>query len=198
MKLVKTLELKEIKEIYYSHMQEAFPQSELRPYKNIELLSKRGHYECYGLYEDAHLLAYAFFAKTEIGSYCLLDYYAVLDGLRGKGIGSLFFQLLREKMEHTNGFLIEVESIESTNDENEKQLRRRRIAFYEKNGNVMTKVKCLLYGVDFNIMLQPISAPVPSDEETLYELEQIYHTMFDDELYRRVCHPSIQQIFNAN
>ncbi len=190
--LVKTLELNEIKEIYYTHMQEAFPQSELRPYKNIELLSKRGNYECYGLYEDTALLAYAFFAKAESGPYCLLDYYAVIAGLRSKGIGSLFFPLLREKMAHTNGFLIEVESIESTEEENEKQLRRRRIAFYEKNNCAMTNVKCLLYGVDFSIMLQPISASVPSDTELLYELEQIYHTMFDDELYKRVCFPSIK------
>lgn len=189
--LVNQLKLNEIKDIYYSHMQEAFPQSELRPYKNIELLTNRGNYECYGLYENGDLIAYAFFAKTDNGKYSLLDYYAVLNGMRGKGIGSIFFPLLCEKMAHLDGFLIEVESVESTEDEDEKHLRRRRIAFYEKNGSVMTGVKCLLYGVDFSIMLRPVSASTPTDEETLFELEKIYHTMFDEELYKRVCHPSI-------
>ena len=35
----------------------AVPQSELRPYKNIEHLFECGHYVCYGLYEDEKLLA---------------------------------------------------------------------------------------------------------------------------------------------
>ena len=189
---VKNLDLTTVKEIYYSHMQEAFPQSELRPYKNIESLTVHGNYECYGLYENNDLLAYAFFAKTENRKYYLLDYYAVLSSLRGKGIGSSFFSLLREKMSHTDGFFIEVESIESTEDVSEQSLRRRRIAFYEKNGSVMTDVKCLLYGVDFSIMVQPISVSVPSNSIVLGELEEIYHTMFDDELYKRVCFPSIK------
>ena len=190
---VQKLNLKQIKEIYYSHMQEAFPQSELRPYSNIEMLTNNGHYVCYGLYEDDRLLAYAYFSRTFNGKYSLLDYYAVLKELRGTGIGSRFFPLLREKMQDMDGVLIEVESVESTKDEAEKALRRRRIAFYEKNGCVMTHAKCLLYGVDFSIMMLPVSKPVPENKHVLEELEHIYHTMFDDELYRRVCHPSIQE-----
>lgn len=186
---VKELNLVEIKKIYDTHMQEAFPPSELRPYKNIEMLTKQGYYFCYGLYEDSRLLAYAFFTKSADRNYCLLDYYAVVAGLRGSGIGSKFFPLLREKMQTMDGILIEVESVESTDVEEEKALRRRRIAFYEKNGCVMTKAKCLLYGVDFCIMAMPIRKPVPDDEKVLFELEYIYHIMFDDTLYPRVCHP---------
>ena len=189
---VQELNLNEIKEIYYSYMQEAFPQSELRPYANIEMLTLKGNYICYGLYEDDKLLAYAYFSRTEDGRYSLLDYYAVLKELRGTGIGSRFFPLLREKMHDMDGVLIEVESVESTDNEDEKALRRRRIAFYEKNGCVMTHVKCLLYGVDFCIMMLPIQKAVPDDAHVLSELERIYHTMFDDALYSRVCHPFIQ------
>ena len=61
---VRKLNQTEIKEIYDTHMQEAFPQSELRPYKNIEMLCARGNYICYGLYEGEALRAYAYFSKT--------------------------------------------------------------------------------------------------------------------------------------
>ena len=189
---VQELNLTEIREIYYSHMQEAFPQSELRPYANIEMLTLKGNYICYGLYEEDKLLAYAYFSRTADGKYSLLDYYAVLKELRGTGIGSRFFPLLSEKMHDMDGVLIEVESVESTDKEDEKALRRRRIAFYEKNGCVMTRAKCLLYGVDFCIMMLPIQKAVPDDTLVLSELERIYHTMFDDALYSRVCHPFIQ------
>ena len=189
---VEELTLEQIKNIYYTHMQEAFPQSELRPYRNIEMLTQNGYYVCYGLYEDETLLAYAYFARPADGRCVLLDYYAVLKELRGTGIGSRFFPLLKEKMQETDGVLIEVESTESTEDPKEIALRRRRIAFYERNGCVMTGVRCLLYGVDFSIMTLPVAAAVPDDRTVLSELEKIYHTMFDDELYSRVCFPSLK------
>ena len=155
---VRKLNQTEIKEIYDTHMQEAFPQSELRPYKNIEMLCARGNYICYGLYEGEALRAYAYFSKTNDRPYILLDYYAVLSGLRGTGIGSRFFPLLREELRDVCAILLEVESVESTEDENEKTLRRRRIAFYERNGCAVTNVKCELYGVDFSIMTMPVAA----------------------------------------
>jgi len=35
----------------------------------------------------------------------------------------------------------------------------------------------------------PVQKAVPCDEEVLFELEYIYHIMFDEQLYPRVCHP---------
>ena len=49
------------------------------------------------------------------------------------------------------------------------------------------------YGVDFNILVLPIAQPVPEAKVVLHELENIYHVMFDDELYKRVCHPFIAE-----
>ena len=88
------------------------------------------------------LLRLAYFSKTNDRPYILLDYYAVLSGLRGTGIGSRFFPLLREELRDVCAILLEVESVESTEDENEKTLRRRRIAFYERNGCAVTNVPC--------------------------------------------------------
>lgn len=190
---VQKLKLNEIKTIYDTHMQEAFPQSELRPYKNIEHLFECRHYVCYGLYENEKLLAYAYFSRTRDRHYALLDYYAVVSGLRGGGIGSRFFALLREEMQTLDGILLEVESVESTEFAEEKALRERRIAFYKRNGCAMTRAKCLLYGVDFNIMALPIAKPVPDSKTVLFELESIYHVMFDDALYAKVCHPFLQE-----
>ena len=186
---IQKLTLNEIKEIYDTHMQEAFPQSELRPYKNIEMLFQRGNYVCYGLFEDEKLIAYAYFSRTTDRRYVLLDYFAVVSGLRGGGIGSRMFSLLREEMQSLDGILLEVESVESTQNPEEIALRERRIAFYERNGCTLTRAKCLLYGVDFRIMALPLSQPVPNDQTVLFELESIYHVMFDDALYAKVCHP---------
>ena len=83
--------------------------------------------------------------------------------------------------------------MESTELADEKALRERRIAFYKRNGCAMTRAKCLLYGVDFNIMALPIAKPVPDSKTVLFELESIYHVMFGDALYAKVCHPFLQE-----
>lgn len=190
---VKSLDLAEVKAIYDTHMRDTFPPSELRPYKSIKALTNSGNYFCYGLYDEDSLQAYAFFSRAKNRTYCLLDYYAVIESLRGSGIGSQFFPLLREKLQHMDGILLEVESVESTENEEEQAIRQRRIRFYQRNGCVMTGVKCHLYGVDYRIMAMPAAKPVPEDRSILSELESIYHVMFNDLLYPLVCRPFIQK-----
>lgn len=190
---VRRLNAQEIKTIYDTHMQEAFPQSELRPYKNIAALCASGNYDCYGLFDDEALAAYAYFSKTKDRPYMLLDYYAVLRDRRGTGIGSQFFTLLRAQLQDQSCILLEVESIESAKNSEDETIRRRRIAFYTRNGCAMTGVKCLLYGVDFSIMAMPIAGTLPSDETALHELTSIYHVMFDDALYAQICHPYLRE-----
>lgn len=190
---VKSLDLAEVKAIYDTHMRDTFPPSELRPYKSIKALTNSGNYFCYGLYDEDSLQAYAFFSRAKNRTYCLLDYYAVIESLRGSGIGSQFFPLLREKLQHMDGILLEVESVESTENEEEQAIRQRRIRFYQRKGCVMTGVKCHLYGVDYRIMAMPAAKPVPEDRSILSELESIYHVMLNDLLYPLVCRPFIQK-----
>ena len=179
---IKKLNLDEIREIYNAYMHEAFPPSELRPFASMEMLYNKNCYPCYGFYDETDsLCAYAYFSCTENGKYALLDYFAVKKDLRGTGIGSKTFPLLRTEMKDRDGLLLEVESVESAEAEEEVNIRRRR------------KAKSLLYGVDFNILVLPIAQPVPEAKVVLHELENIYHVMFDDELYKRVCHPFIAE-----
>lgn len=97
---IKKLNLDEIREIYSAYMHEAFPPSELRPFASMEMLYNKNCYPCYGFYDETDsLCAYAYFSCTENGKYALLDYFAVRKDLRGTGIGSKTFPLLRTEME---------------------------------------------------------------------------------------------------
>ena len=156
---VRKLSLSEIKAIHETHMPEAFPPSELRPYSSIKALYEGGNYMGYGLFEGERLAAYAYFAKADERPFALLDYFAVLPALRGNGIGSRFSRCCARSLKRLTGFLLEVESMESAPDEAQRAVRRRRIAFYTRCGCAMTGVKCLLYGVDYNILAMPVAAP---------------------------------------
>lgn len=191
---IKKLNLDEIREIYNAYMHEAFPPSELRPFASMEMLYNKNCYPCYGFYNETDsLCAYAYFSCTENGKYALLDYICCQKRPARHGHRQQDFPLLRTEMKDRDGLLLEVESVESAEAEEEANIRRRRIAFYERCGCEMTKTKSLLYGVDFNILVLPIAQPVPEAKVVLHELENIYHVMFDDELYKRVCHPFIAE-----
>ena len=117
---IKKLNLDEIREIYNAYMHEAFPPSELRPFASMEMLYNKNCYPCYGFYDETDsLCAYAYFSCTENGKYALLDYFAVRKDLRGMGIGSKTFPLLRTEMKDRDGLLLEVESVESAEAEEE-------------------------------------------------------------------------------
>ena len=69
-------------------------------------------------------------------SICLLEYLAVTEQHRSKGIGSMLLQYLSSTLretENVSGLIFEVES-DDHGAEEEKKIRKRRIAFYERNG----------------------------------------------------------------
>ena len=174
--------LSDARELYLS----AFPKYERLPWWVLRLftLNKNANLTCY--YANGEFCGFTFDVITD--SILYLMFFAVKRELRGKGCGSAILKYLKEN-NPSRAITLNVEIIDPSAENAEERVKR--VEFYKKNGCVMTGVKCLLYGVDFNIMLRPISSSCLSDKDTLTELEKIYHTMFDIELYKRVCHPSI-------
>jgi GNAT superfamily N-acetyltransferase len=178
---LKQLMKEEVKKIYNEHMVMDFPQEELKPIHVIERLIDRKIYECYGLYNNGELLAYAFFNNSK--SYLLLDYYSVCEKYRSKGIGSKFFSILKKEFKNHNGIIVEVEDIESADTEAEKIIRQRRIDFYKKNGMKITNVLCKLFDVYYSIMC--ISNVEFNDSIIYDEMKNIYKEMVPDKFYAK-------------
>ncbi|MCD8371528.1 MAG: GNAT family N-acetyltransferase [Clostridiales bacterium] len=180
-KQIKELKLNELKRIYKAHVREDFPRSERRPYSSMEKMTNTGKYVSFGYYDDGRLLAYACYILTEDRMYALLDYFAVIPELRGHGIGSEFLQKLEGILQANKGAFIEVESPDSAKSKEEAALRRRRIHFYLSNGAVLTNTKCLLFGVDYNILY------IGRIDGTDSEPEQLHCAI--EELYREIYRP---------
>lgn len=189
MKYIKKLELDELRWIYKAHIREDFPRGERRPYSSMEKMTNAGKYVSYGCYDD-RLLAYACYILTENRMYALLDYFAVIPELRGHGTGSEFLQKLKGILPVNNGVFIEAESPDSAKSDDEEILRRRRIHFYISNGAVLTNTKCLLFGVDYNIIY--IGRPdvyMPS-EQLHCVIEELYQEIYRL-VYGRLCKPYV-------
>ncbi|MDE5931621.1 MAG: GNAT family N-acetyltransferase, partial [Lachnospiraceae bacterium] len=155
----------EAKTVYIGRGHQDFPPNELKPFSMIEKLMNSGCYECCGFYEKEtdELCAYAFMMADADTNMLLLDYFAVCEEVREKGYGSAAIELLKEDYTKWDGMIFEVEDDDTANTEEEKQIRQRRIAFYERNGVVMTNQKSCAFGVDFKLMVMDLGCVAKKD-----------------------------------
>ena len=145
-----------IEKIYENHLVFDFPKDEVKPLATIINGFDKGVYNAYGLYDGNQLLAYAFFI---IDKKCrLLDYFAVVRGKRGGGIGSHFLNMLKAELKPVCELvIIESENPDTAQNESQKITRLRRIDFYLKNGLIDTKSRAKVFGVEYKILSLPLS-----------------------------------------
>lgn len=187
---IKIVELndEEIKEIYAKHMVNDFPISEVKPLEVILQGKKLGHYECFGMYEDNALMAYAFMANADNKTAVLLDYLAVISDARGKGYGT---RMLRELKKHyldkceTKVLIIEAESIKSSKNDAEKQIRERRIRFYRNNDLLEQDYFSVVFGTEFSILYLFIDEYVEDKDLIKDVYSEIYHAILEDSVYEK-------------
>lgn len=176
---IKELNQEEIIKVYNEHMILDFPSEELKPVEVMLNLLKKKIYICYGLYDNEDLLAYAFIVTLK--EYMLIDYYAVCEKHRNKGIGSKLLAILKEQCKDYNGIFVEVEKVEEAFEDAEKLTRKRRIEFYKRNGFKMTKISIELFKVNFSVMCLYNKK---TEESVIYKgLEGIYKEIVKGKLY---------------
>lgn len=169
----------EIIQTYNTCMKQDFPPSELKPLKSILQLSKAGEYLCYEAYDETGCLAYAYFMKHPAEPVMLLDYFAVIETGRGQGIGSRALTLIQEQLGSEILVIIEAEEPDRAEDEEQLQIRERRLAFYKKNGMLLTDIVAEAFGVAFVILLNR-----PCDTQMVCRCYlDIYHAMIAEKYY---------------
>lgn len=183
--ILKQLEYETVKQIYTEHLVKDFIPSEQKPLIVLQILMKMGLYRCYGAYEEDKLQGYAFFCESgsRLCKTALLDYLVVLDGIRGKGLGSAFLKLLRQEYQEYDFLIAEVERVEAGIDEKEQMIRKKRKDFYLKNDWKITGLAVDLFGSDLQIYQLPLQKN-PKDDQVFNELNLIYDKMFYDKSVR--------------
>ncbi len=163
MRKIRRIDYQEFKKIYVRYMTVDFPKAERRPLFLIKRSFKKGFYEAYVYEENDQLLGYAGLIYMADKSYALLDYFAVMKEQRSTGVGSEFLTLLRDSIS-VNGLIIESENPDAADAEDEKAVRNRRIAFYQRNGAIDSGTEGHFFGVCFCLLWLPKdNAPMPSE-----------------------------------
>ena len=143
----------ELTALYQNEMTVDFPKSELKPLAAMLRLMDMGCYEPLLVTENGEPVGYALAWLPEDRSGALLEYFGVLRGLRNGGLGTKILALLMERYSQLFGEAEAPEPVAPCSDDPaENDLRRRRIAFYERSGFRVLDYKCALFGVQFNCL----------------------------------------------
>lgn len=145
---LKRIDRTELTRIYERELVYDFPRAELKPLWAMLRLLEMGQYEPLLLTEDGQALGYAMMWLPREGEGALLEYLGVLRGKRNGGIGARALELLAARYGQLFG---EAEAPDSA-DTAENGLRRRRIAFYQRNGFRVLDYEGALFGVRFKTL----------------------------------------------
>lgn len=173
-KRIETISLLEGKEIYYSRLVKDFPACEVKPWEKIEEFLKKGLYEMFGMWEDEALLAYAFVATDVSKKHLLMDYFAVSEKSRGKGYGQYFLKHFWDLYPKASGIVFEVEDVSEAVNEQERNLRERRIKFYERAGLQRYPVYAKVYDACYQLMFFSRTGKMPEIEEMMESYKALY------------------------
>ena len=181
---IRELTGEQIGRIYTERMPGDFSPDEIKPLSRIEEALSAGKYACYGAFEKDQILAYAFFVINDRSA--LLDYLAVREDLRGKGIGSEFIRKMADGL--TRRFetvLLESEDPDRADSEDERSVMERRLRFYRGNGLTDTGVISTVWHVPYKILAFPSEKTLSADEAGAVYRE-IYRVIFPEALYKRM------------
>ena len=145
---LKLLSKEELVQLYNDEMVFDFPKSELKPVRAMLRLIDEGKYEPLLVLEQGEAVGYAMVWLPPGREGALLEYFGVLRGKRNGGLGSRILAVLAERYGQIFG---EAEA-PTSDDPEENDLRRRRIAFYLRNGLRVLDYECALFGVHFNCL----------------------------------------------
>lgn len=127
----------------------AFPVEEQIPYDDIIRLIEVMNIDYTAYYEGETLLGLTMVLR--LPRYNWGWYFAVREELRGKGIGQEILTTVLDKYREGHSFVIDIESPLQTNAPNPEQ-RRRRHAFYLRNGLKDTGTSRTYEGITYTIM----------------------------------------------
>lgn len=125
----------------------AFPRSERKPFRMIRSMWRRGKTDVW-CFEQAGRFA-GFAATINGSSLILLDYLAVQEDMRGRGIGSHALDHLKESY-RDRGLFVEIENAFAAGPDQPERMRRR--GFYLNNGMRPSRVMARVFDVEMELL----------------------------------------------
>ena len=181
-KVIKKVSLEKAVEIYKERIEKDFPPEEIPPLSVFEKCIKEGIFECYTFDTEVDGNKYTdvgYLVIRKVNDVVFIMVLAIDDVVRGKGLGKKMLNEFKSfSKENFNIIILEAENPEEKDvNDNEKEVREKRIKFYTDLGfKVTQKLKYLLVKIDYKILYYCLNdeSKILSPEEVIVIMEDVY------------------------
>lgn len=168
-----------VKDLYYR----AFPQEERLPFFIIRIFEIFNKVEIIDIIDDSKFVGFMVVLSDE--NIVFLQYFAVDESLRGKGIGSIALDLLKDRYKHKT-IILDIEKPNPCVKNNKQRISRKN--FYLKNGYVTEDFIVKNYGVTYEIMST-------NGRISLNQYKKLIEKTYGKLLMKNVMHFSVEWYF---
>lgn len=146
------LDPNEFKKIY-KRIKKDFAAGEYPPYFVLHRQIITGIQRCFLYVSEGLEKAYAVCAGNHPNEYVLISLFAVYPAYRGTGVGTAFLEKIKETYAGKKGVLVEVERPRDAKNSAEKEVREKRIRFYQRAGfRIIPGLEYSIWGVPMHLM----------------------------------------------
>jgi len=182
---LKQVDIKEFKNKLYDSYLEIFPKDERKPFSLIKKTYKKKITTILEILKDNEIVGFMIFNQIKPNGYIQLDYFAIFDEYRHKGIGTTSLKLFLNEYKDSKGIFIEIEKVGLGKNIEENEERQKRKEFYERIG-----FKKLNFDLElFKVIYMPYvySNIEEKDEVVIKEIFDIYNAICGKIAIKKFC-----------
>ena len=150
--MLKPIDIQSLPSLYKQFISKDFPPIERAPLFAIKRNFKKGNQEGYlFIYQNTEV---GYTINTITDECIMIALFAIFPEYRFQGLGQAFVREILEKYQDKKAIILEIERPELAEDEADRAIREKRLAFYEKNGfRVYRDIEYVIFGVPMYLMV---------------------------------------------
>lgn len=178
---LRKLQEPELDALYQRRMEKDFPSAERPSLKAMHRHIQQGLQTVYILTDGFEDAGYAVCA--EANAIALITLLAIFPEKRGGGVGTRMLDLLKQLYRGERAIMLEVEAPEDAESEEDRSIRERRIAFYERSGyQLLSGIRHDSFGIHLLLMALPIGDTIEAIRASAVEdIRAIYRIILPEE-----------------
>lgn len=146
---INEIKINQFEEKIYDRYIKIFPEEEQREWSFIRKSYNKGIEKFYEITNDNTIIGFIMLEKLDNNPY-YIDYFAIYEEYQNKGYGTKILKILVDEIVKNDGLCAEVECVEYSKDDVERNVRISRLNFYKRLNFILESSIYKLYGVYYS------------------------------------------------
>lgn len=180
------ISFQEFKSDVYNYYIDLFPEDERQPLNLLQKLFQKGILKIVKIMEDKVNIGFLIYVTEKDNPYIWLDYFAIYPKYQNKKYGTKAIQIFKNYFNNYDGIYGEIEKPDYS--EKEKNIKLRRLNFWNNLGFILLGIDINLWGVVYSsCVLEINNKSKRSNEERLKYSFSLYEEVMGKKLVKKNC-----------